>query len=479
MNSSLFQLEAIDRAYARFASISCARVIVGRLNEKFWSISFFSLAVFASWLAFQLTPSADATPPSLIIQVLTCLTFATGFTASAHVLGATSHLVSRKVTLLVVKLVFCTCIAALAVNVVVSFILYQPVGRYVMAIAMGGTALFACLLRSATWMFSAAYMPKISLVGDEKFCEESSELLKKKNLPLKIQTFSLRQDCQVSPSFLCDFDASSYPVSIHRLCQRLNDSEADHIVYQPAHWEVLEQPLVEALASGKTVSPFSQYVEEHYQTMPTWEIPNSGLFSKSFANSSPSFLMAKRLCDVALAIVGLICAMPLLAIAAVMIKLEDGGPVFYNQQRVGRYGKTFTIYKLRSMCTNSEASGAKWASKGDSRITRIGKIIRRTRVDELPQFLNILLGDMSFIGPRPERPEFTESLDVELAHYNLRHLLKPGLTGWAQINYPYGDSIEDAKQKLTYDLYYVKYATLALDLQITLRTIGAAMQGAR
>jgi len=479
MNSSPFQLEAIDRAYARFANVSCARVIVGRLNEKFWSIAFLLLAVSSCLLAFELTPSPDSTPPSALILMVTSLTFALGFTVSAHVLGVTSHLVSRNVALLAIKLLFCSCVGALAVAVVVSFLLYQPIGRYVTVITMATATLLAFLIRSATWVFSAAYMPQISLIGDQKFCEETSRFLKEGALPLKVQTLSLRGNEHGEPAFLCDFDKTSYPISLRRLCQRLNDSEFDHIVYQPAHWEVLEQPLVEALAAGKTISPFSQYVEEHYQTMPTWEIPNSGLFSKSFANSSPSFLMGKRLCDVALAIAGLLCSLPLLTIAAIMIKLEDGGPVFYNQKRVGRYGKNFTIYKLRSMCTDSEKSGAKWASKGDSRITRTGQVLRRTRIDELPQFLNILLGEMSFIGPRPERPEFTESLDDELSHYNLRHLLKPGLTGWAQINYPYGDSIEDAKQKLTYDLYYVKYATLALDLQIALRTIGAAMQGAR
>jgi len=475
---SPFQLVSIDRAYARFANVSCARVIVGQLNGRFWSVTLFVIAAVSSLLAFQLTPSPDLTPPSALILTVTTLVFALGFTASAHILGVTSNLLDRNIVKLAIKLLFCAFIGGVTVAVVVGFLIYQPIGRYVTLIAMASATVIAFVIRSGIWLFSSSYMPKIILIGDRKFCEDSSGFLSQGQLPLKIQTLSLRGDTP-DPSFELNFDQSGYPLSMRRLAQQLNDAEFDHIVYQPANWEVLEQPLVSALAAGKTISPFSQYIEEHYQTMPTWEIPNSGLFSKSFANSSPSFLMGKRLCDIALGIAGLVCALPVLAVAAILIKLEDGGPVFYNQKRVGRYGKTFTIYKLRSMRTDSEASGAKWASKGDNRITRSGKVLRRTRVDELPQFLNILKGEMSFIGPRPERPEFTVTLDKELSHYNLRHLLKPGLTGWAQINYPYGDSIEDAKQKLTYDLYYVKYATLALDLQIALRTIGAAMQGAR
>lgn len=478
MNAPPFQLESIDRAYARFANVSCARVIVGRLNEKFWSAMFLAIAAGSCLLAFELTPSPESAPPPLWLLAVTSLVFSAAFTVSAHILGVTSHLLDRSVARLAVKLFLCSCIAALAVAVVVGFLIYEPTGRYVALIAMGLTTLAAFFIRSVTWVFSASHRPKISLIGDQGFCKETGRFLERGPLPLQVQTFSLRDGAGV-PSFVSDFDHSSYPVSLRRLSQRLNDSEFDHIVYQPAHWDVLETPLVEALAAGKTVSPFAQYVEEHYQTMPTWEIPNSGLFSKSFANSSPGYLMMKRLCDIALAVCGLVCSLPLLVVAAVMIKIEDGGAVFYSQRRVGRYGRTFSIYKLRSMRADSEKSGAMWASKGDSRVTRIGKLLRRTRVDELPQFLNILKGDMSFIGPRPERPEFTSSLEHELRHYNLRHLLKPGLTGWAQINYPYGDSIEDAKQKLTYDLYYVKYATLALDLQIALRTIGAAMQGAR
>ncbi len=167
-------------------------------------------------------------------------------------------------------------------------------------------------------------------------------------------------------------------------------------------------------------------------------------------------------------------------IAAIAIKATSrGGPVFYSQERVGRFNRLFRIYKLRTMVTNAETNGAQWASVDDNRITPIGNLLRRTRLDEVPQFWNVLKGEMSLIGPRPERPEFVDLLESKIPFYVQRHLVKPGLTGWAQINYPYGASIEDAHNKLTYDLYYIKNASVVLDLQIFLRTIGALMKGSR
>lgn len=478
MNSFSFQLDSIDRAYARFSNMSAIRIIVGHLTEKFWALAFFTIAGSCCFAAFSLTPFSGEVTNSLWVQALTAFVYGATFTACAHILGATSHLQDRNTIKFAIKALFCAGISIVAVTIVISFILYQPIGRYILFIAFALSVCVSILIRFAVWMFSSSYHPIITLIGDETFCEEKSKYLKSQPLPLRLETLSLTESWK-KPVFIPNFNTTSYPVSIERLAQWFRDTQADQIVYQPDHWGVLEAPLVAALSAGKSVSPFSEYVEERYQTMPTTEIPNSALFSKSFANSSPSYLLGKRLCDLALSTVGMILSLPIIAVAAIAIKLEDGGPVFYKQTRVGRYGELFSIYKIRSMYTDSEKGGAKWASKGDTRITWVGKILRRTRIDELPQFYNIFKGDMSFIGPRPERPEFTASLEQELRHYQLRHLLKPGLTGWAQINYPYGDSIEDARQKLTYDLYYVKYATLVLDLQITLRTIGAAMQGAR
>ena len=170
---------------------------------------------------------------------------------------------------------------------------------------------------------------------------------------------------------------------------------------------------------------------------------------------------------------------PLIILAAIASKIESQDPVFYSQIRIGAMGRPFRIWKLRSMSADSEQNGPQWATLADPRVTKVGRLLRRTRIDETPQFWNILRGDMSLIGPRPERPEFVEKLAEKIPYYNQRHLLKPGLTGWAQINYPYGASTEDSLQKLKYDLYYVKHVSISLDVQIILSTVGAVMKGAR
>lgn len=187
------------------------------------------------------------------------------------------------------------------------------------------------------------------------------------------------------------------------------------------------------------------------------------------------YRLIKRILDIVIALIGLICFGLLLPFLALLIKLDSPGPIFYRQKRLGRAGKVFELIKLRSMVVDAEADGAKWAEKYDSRVTRAGLFLRRTRLDELPQLLNVLTGEMSLIGPRPERPEFVAELQQEIPFYRTRLTVKPGLTGWAQVNYDYGRSAGDALEKLRYDLYYIKHQSLQLDLVILLKTIGTIL----
>jgi len=192
-------------------------------------------------------------------------------------------------------------------------------------------------------------------------------------------------------------------------------------------------------------------------------------------------LRLKRLVDITVSLLLLVLASPLAALAALLVRLTSRGPVLYSQKRVGRRGRTFIMYKFRTMRVDAEAAGAQWAAARDPRITTIGRVMRALRIDELPQLWNILRGEMSFIGPRPERPEFTATLEAGIPFYALRHLVKPGLTGWAQVCLPYGASIEESRQKLEYDLYYIKNHSLVLDLMILVRTVRVVIhrQGAR
>jgi sugar transferase (PEP-CTERM system associated) len=200
---------------------------------------------------------------------------------------------------------------------------------------------------------------------------------------------------------------------------------------------------------------------------PSWLIFSPG-FKKSRVLSA-----AKRCIDVTAAALGLVIAAPIMLLIALLIRLTSPGAVLYHQRRVGQYGRIFTLHKFRSMWADAEkTTGPVWASKeGDVRVTAVGRFLRRSRLDELPQLWNVLKGDMSLVGPRPERPEFVDELTRQIPFYRQRHILRPGLTGWAQVRYTYGASVEDALQKLQYDLFYIKNLSLALDVFIILDTV--------
>lgn len=185
----------------------------------------------------------------------------------------------------------------------------------------------------------------------------------------------------------------------------------------------------------------------------------------------------KRAFDIAAALALLIFLAPLLIVTAIAIRLDSKGPALYRQRRIGYGGREFHIFKFRSMRLDAEKDGACWAAVSDKRITRVGRFIRRTRIDEIPQAINILRGEMSFVGPRPERPEFVRLLEREIPHYHERHLVKPGITGWAQVKHEYTASVEGARDKLTYDLFYIKHFSLLLDFLIVLMTVRVALLG--
>jgi sugar transferase (PEP-CTERM system associated) len=189
-------------------------------------------------------------------------------------------------------------------------------------------------------------------------------------------------------------------------------------------------------------------------------------------------MFTKRIIDIIASALGMLCSAPIIMLATVAIKLESPGPLLYRQERVGQGGRLFTIYKFRSMTENAEANvGPVWATQDDPRVTRVGKLIRKLRIDEIPQMVNVLKGEMSFVGPRPERPFFVQGLTAKIPFYDLRHSVKPGITGWAQICYPYGDSEEDAKEKLQYELYYIKHMSALFDLQIIFESLKVILLG--
>jgi sugar transferase (PEP-CTERM system associated) len=238
--------------------------------------------------------------------------------------------------------------------------------------------------------------------------------------------------------------------------------------------------LLDCKQAGITVSNLASFFERELGVVklslvePSWLV-----FSHGF-DASPLRLAIKRVFDVAIALIVLLFAWPFMLLVALAIRIESGAgqPILYRQERVGAHGRVFALFKFRSMRTDAERDGvARWATRNDDRVTRVGRVIRRTRLDELPQLWNVLRGDMSVIGPRPERPQFVSELAQKIRYYTLRHCVKPGLAGWAQLRYPYGASEDDAAEKLKYDLFYVKNHNLLFDLTILVQTVEVVLFG--
>ena len=241
--------------------------------------------------------------------------------------------------------------------------------------------------------------------------------------------------------------------------------------------------LLRIKTTGVHVNDLSSFLERETGRVDLASVnPSWLIFSDGFSAGRRLSSIAKRLFDIVASLILLILTGPIIILGAIAVKLDSKGPAFYRQQRVGLYGQEFWIVKLRTMRQDAEAAGqAVWAEKDDPRITRLGYWLRKLRIDELPQTWTVLKGEMSFVGPRPERRQFVEDLEQHLRYYAERHMVKPGITGWAQINYPYGASIEDARHKLEYDLYYAKNYTPFLDLLILLQTVRVVLwpDGAR
>ncbi|MEK6630816.1 MAG: sugar transferase [Acidobacteriota bacterium] len=229
---------------------------------------------------------------------------------------------------------------------------------------------------------------------------------------------------------------------------------------------------------GVDVVPMSTLYEQFLRRVPVGHIAPDWPFTllAEAVRARDASRLAKRLFDIAGALVGLVALIVALPIVGLLTLIESGRPIFYRQMRSGAGGASFRVLKLRTMRANAETDGPRWAEPGDARVTAVGRLLRRSRLDELPQVINILCGDMSLVGPRPERPEFIADLERQIPLYRARLMMRPGLTGWAQVNLPYADSLDEARLKLEYDLYYIKHRTLGFDVWIILRTLATILR---
>jgi sugar transferase (PEP-CTERM system associated) len=277
--------------------------------------------------------------------------------------------------------------------------------------------------------------------------------------------------------YLCEEEPVKFPVpcvgSVSEVKQICDQLKPTRIVVGMAErrGRLPMSQLLEIRFSGIIIEDAADTYELAAQRVFSSKIQPSQLIFTSELGPRQGALIVQSIYSFLIAAVGLVAALPLMLVVAVIVKTTSAGPVFYRQKRVGLNGHIFTLYKFRSMTVNAEAAGAVWAIKHDPRITRVGGVLRKFRIDELPQFWNVVRGDMAIVGPRPERPEFVEMLAARIPYYRQRLAVKPGITGWAQINHKYGDSELDAMLKLEYDLYYIKHIALALDLYIIFHTL--------
>ena len=343
------------------------------------------------------------------------------------------------------------------------FAFYQPIGRWITVLTASLTVLFVLVPRYAVWRVMQLRRRRLLFVGDSPLAAATIESIQK----------DLHRAYEVVGTWRGPDEGG-----LVEACQAL---DVDEIVLPPDSSRVqdLMPSVLRCLPLGCQARSVADFYEDAFRSVPVRHVSPDWLLSGGLDTSNHLVEVVKRVGDAVLALALLVATLPLALLTALLIRLSADGPVFYTQVRLGRHERPFRIVKFRSMRVDAEAAEPLWASGNDPRATRLGRFLRRTRIDELPQLVNILLGHMSFVGPRPERPEFAATLEQAIPFYAWRHMVRPGLTGWAQINYPYGSSIEDARRKLEFDLYYIRHFSLLTDVVIVLRTVTAAMHGGR
>lgn len=360
----------------------------------------------------------------------------------------------------------------LAFVVLHSVVEFSLIGRFVLIFSLGYGTAFIVGSRLVLGKLAEQQKRNVLVHGSTEACHTIERLLADARLPINLVGHTRLES-------LLPADPEEF--SNLQLYAHYQKVGADDIVVEVS--DTLTAAEREALlfctGMGVNVVDLEYFFERELERVYVPGLRESWFWGYDPSSAHPVYFATKRLIDVVVSLLGMVAFAPLAPFVMLLIKLQDGGPVFYSQVRVGLHNQPFRIYKFRTMCNDAEKDGAQWAKGNDARTTWFGRFMRLTRIDEVPQFWNILHGEMSFIGPRPERPELIELIAKEIPYYRYRHLIKPGLTGWAQVNYPYGASIDDTLQKLAYDLYYMKYATITLELHIALRTIVAMVKGAR
>lgn len=429
-----------------------------------WFVIDYAIAYASATLAFMLTPHSMLGPEQDHVGQLG-FSFGVALLVAlvAHIAGL-HELNQRKRSFgLFARCFFVSLLALVIINAELLFVHYFTVGRLITIFTMAGCTIGLFALRALLVEIVERNNYVAAIVGSRSYIDHALGFLGS-NKPGGVEIISL--DLGEEP----DTNLKDWAVrnGVDQVVVDIDDPLA------PTQSELLK-----LLDGSLTVSRFTSFVENLFEKVPTQHITAQWVIDAQADHESLYKSTVKRALDVIVASVALVISLPFMLIAAIAIKLESPGPVIFKQERVGQYGRRFTMFKLRSMRTDAEKNGAQYASPQDARVTRIGQFLRNSRLDEAPQLINVIAGHMSLVGPRPERPEFTDELESNIQFFEHRVMVKPGITGWAQINADYAVSEEDSVNKLSYDLYYVKMLSFAMDLRILLRTISRFSAGAR
>jgi exopolysaccharide biosynthesis polyprenyl glycosylphosphotransferase len=384
------------------------------------------------------------------------------FWVAGEVLGVHEKRSSRSWRFRVAVCTLAAVGACLGLLLMVWAIEYRFVGRFALAKIVGCSVAGVMIMRLAIEGMASRSRPKVLALLTEETSKELATALKDSGEQLQLEGF--KEDVPDSAEGLVGYCEE---LGIHEVVTQ-RDTE---------HKGLLN--VVGLLAGGTRVSDIVDFWERMFARIPPQYVDEAWLARLDLRLRHPLFHRAKRLLDILVAIIGLVVSIPILAIASVLILVDSRGSIFFSQRRTGYLGSDYVLYKLRTMRTDAEEDGAQWAAKKDVRVTGVGRFLRKWRIDEIPQFWNVLRGEMSIVGPRPERPELEEKLAVEIPFWSSRHLVKPGLTGWAQIRFRYAADSNASREKLAHDLYYIKNASLLLDLQIILSTLRSLARGSR
>lgn len=450
----------------RFVSKPSGKLKLSNIGPWSWFVIDYAIAYVCAAMAFWLTPhSVEIQNQSVVGEHIGQMGFSFGFglclALVAHIAGLHEPVQRRTTLKHLGSCALVTMAAVLLLTIELLLVHYLVVGRLITIITFLSCTVGLFVVRSLVVGLTDQHV--VGFVGSEEFIDRApgvDAMLTAQGV--KTVTLLIDGDEQVP------------------LLEWANQNGVSEVVVDPEDNLVPSEPeLLGLINNNFIVSTYTNFIEKLYQRIPNDHINAKWIIDCQQDQTVIYNSAVKRAIDILVASIALVLLAPFMLIAAICVKLDSPGPVIFRQTRVGQFGQLFTMFKVRTMVQHAEQDGAQWAQKSDVRITKVGQFLRRSRMDEIPQLVNVLMGDMSLVGPRPERPEFTTELESRIPFFVHRVLVKPGITGWAQVNAGYAASEAEASTKLSFDLYYVKNLSFGLDLRVLLRTISSFASGAR